>query len=719
MIAFGGIFYSIPCSAYEVDTHVEMSKAAFAASNLPGRLKDFGIFDPKQRLQTEYIWQWNRFTVVACTSFFGLTRTERLTVEALILRGAFCEDVTVGTSYPLRYAFHLYDPAHNGAGYSTPGGTFSSSLQWGLETAPIATQEYSYKDAKDYLYKGLTLIDPVEREKSLALTFRTLGHVMHLVQDLASPQHTRNDSHATGSLYERYTDKNDATELVRSTLPYTGYPSVAVTLPEQFWHTTDNKGLADYSNRGFVTAGTNFTGSRTGNLLTVRPNPNFSLPDGTGVQIIKKQITDPDLLGPNGPKQPLQGEMWFVSAPVTDNYFGGPATNTKASTFSIFDEDLNTKGGSFVFSLNRFNFREAHKLLIPKAVGYSAGLINYFFRGTMEITPPAEQVYGIVDHSTIRQTDPKSGFEGFRTIKLKVRNTTPGGEAMTGGKLVAVAKFHRNGCYKDDLSGEFTQDTAGNLITPCPDYRTNTEEIVVSTSVKDAAGNVLDTVSLDTNAARQLTFTFANAIPINATDLYLQVVYRGNLGDETDAVVVATKDLFEPTYLALLNSTDQFLFNGKFVTSTDPALIAVFDGNKDGLLDVPYRPTTLGINFGFRDTCAGTALGYINYLPPARFSRLAILTDRSPFSTPLQAFGLQTGSVFESTGIYGLSAQTNQVEPESGLFRVSAVEKVRGISGYYVLPFYFGYGTPDTGDVKTMPELVDKTPFPVTSLTFP
>ena len=34
-----------------------------------------------------------------------------------------------------------------------------------------------------------------------------------------------------------------------------------------------------------------------------------------------------------------------------------------------------------IFTLNRFNFDAAHQFLIPRAVGYSAGMINYFFRG--------------------------------------------------------------------------------------------------------------------------------------------------------------------------------------------------------------------------------------------------------------------------------------------------------------------------------------------------
>ena len=163
--------------------------------------------------------------------------------------------------------------------------------------------------------------------------------------------------------------------------------------------------------------------------------------------ILKKQITDPDLLGAVSPTQTLQGEIWFISTTVSDSDLPSlTAVNPKTSTFSIFDEDLSAIGSDWTFTLNTFNFREAQRLLIPRAVGYSAGLIDYFFRGTMEIMPPDEKVYGIVDHSTIHQTDPLVGYVGFDTIKLKLRNTTPN-EDMIGGTLVAVAKFHRNGCY--------------------------------------------------------------------------------------------------------------------------------------------------------------------------------------------------------------------------------------------------------------------------------
>ena len=97
----------------------------------------------------------------------------------------------------------------------------------------------------------------------------------------------------------------------------------------------------------------------------------------------------------------------FYSSTVTDALSGQPSVvNGRALSSSLFDPDLqtySTQTPKRFFALNRFTFDAAHQYLIPRAVGYSAGLINYFFRGQMEITSPDEGVYGIVDHTIENQ----------------------------------------------------------------------------------------------------------------------------------------------------------------------------------------------------------------------------------------------------------------------------------------------------------------------------
>lgn len=55
---------------------------------------------------------------------------------------------------------------------------------------------FTWELALDYYAKG-------EKEKA----FYTLGHILHLIEDMAVPEHTRNDAHADGSPYEEYADR--------------------------------------------------------------------------------------------------------------------------------------------------------------------------------------------------------------------------------------------------------------------------------------------------------------------------------------------------------------------------------------------------------------------------------------------------------------------------------------------------------------------------------
>jgi hypothetical protein len=60
-------------------------------------------------------------------------------------------------------------------------------------------------------------------------------------------------------------------------------------------------------------------------------------------------------------------------------------------------------------------------------------------------------------------------------------------------------------------------------------------------------------------AAVDKVFDFSDdPIPVNATDLFIQVVYRGQLGDEPDGIAVGNYDAREPTFVGIVNNTDYF-----------------------------------------------------------------------------------------------------------------------------------------------------------------
>jgi hypothetical protein len=126
--------------------------------------------------------------------------------------GAEHEDDTndlTGT-IPDRSNFHFHNPLKewSDAGLTdTHIGASGSSIWWAqnsLLQAVISNDEKKARTwyvAREYYYKGLTeFVDLELRNSYFAEMFKTLGHQVHLIQDLAVPDHVRNDSHVLNSL---------------------------------------------------------------------------------------------------------------------------------------------------------------------------------------------------------------------------------------------------------------------------------------------------------------------------------------------------------------------------------------------------------------------------------------------------------------------------------------------------------------------------------------
>ena len=147
-----------------------------------------------------------------------------------------------------------------------------------------------------------------------------------------------------------------------------------------------------------------------------------------------------------------------------------------------------------------------------------------------------------------------------QTLVATVANPTTG----TNAGLYAVARYHRNPCYRPDLSGEVSMDANGQVANPvgCSSNRTNFQEISVSRP------KVASAAELNGATSSALTFDFSNdPIPINATDLIFQVVYRGQLGEESDGIAVGSFDVREPSYVTLWNNSDWGACNNAWVQS--------------------------------------------------------------------------------------------------------------------------------------------------------
>ena len=184
-------------------------------------------------------------------------------------------------------------------------------------------------------------------------------------------------------------------------------------------------------------------------------------------------------------------------------------------------------------------------ILVPKVVSYDAALLNYFFRGTLEISLPDDGVYAVAD--------PQSP-DGFTKIRLKVKNTTGNNELMTDGTIRAVIRYQ---------------------LAQTDPFQNHPVEISQETSY--AISSSINLASLSTGSVQDITFDLPpNSLPFRATNVYAQVVFQGQLGNEVGTVAVGYKDLSEPTPVDIINTMDTVcLYNTLYAAGSDAALQAV------------------------------------------------------------------------------------------------------------------------------------------------
>ena len=111
----------------------------------------------------------------------------------------------------LRSVNHFHEPISN-HGFSGNWGIGLANDDSAAFWAQLAPERqspggaYSWQDARKYFYSALTATDQVTREMQLAQSFRAVGQVMHLVQDMSVPEHVRDTSHITKRTYEDWVE---------------------------------------------------------------------------------------------------------------------------------------------------------------------------------------------------------------------------------------------------------------------------------------------------------------------------------------------------------------------------------------------------------------------------------------------------------------------------------------------------------------------------------
>jgi hypothetical protein len=454
--------------------------------------------------------------------------------------GSWMEDLNIDI-----LTSHFYNPLTN-KGLTEMGITIGESA---YDRTNNPSNLWSWKWARDVLYSGLTATDKTTRNINLSHTFEALGHAMHLVQDVAVPAHTRNDMHmpaVDGEPYEAYTASH-ALKLNYTLVPFPYWNvSISPNAPKQFWDLDTYDGTTAYDS-GYIGlseyTNANFYSKNTIGMEETFPHPNrlntnlsdFSLLPTT-VITTPGNVTHTIFSITGYGKQHLAAlkyvakEIWNLPIPL-------PIKKYKLSLF-----------------LDNRCHEEYAQYLVPRAVGYSAGLLDYFFRGKLGIT----QVSGGIKVKNL-------GTETMSSYVDQTSQTTIG--------MITV--------YYDDSSGNRTFLANYDLTTP---LEPGAETDVISFA--PPTGNI--------TAKRYI------------------VVFRGKLGKEEGAVIgkvtapphvyyVATMSGWDKIYNIDVDGTNHSVvydnpdgdYIGRIALSPDGNTIA-FASSPDGLV-VNSTIQTLGL----------------------------------------------------------------------------------------------------------------------------
>ena len=350
-------------------------------------------------------------------------------VRAWVGIGAHLEDVP-----PVRSLNHFHSPLKAWADAGGPLG--QSSVYWQQNPNQGLVGTWSWPLARQRFFDFLTLPSPAARAQALADTARALGQVMHVVQDAASPAHTREDPHLVHEGYEARIEELraslDATLRARfetllgrpSNLPAasifttTGDPRAPVPVARlidsdayrgtvQTYATGAQAGLAEYTSGGYVSDDTIFLG--------------FALPRR---ESLGAAVFDPP-----------------ADTPGARRYFpktmDGDAIAHFVAEGALYERLLfrgQTVGG---FILDDKVYEDYAAQLVPRAVGYSAGLLNYFFRSHFDFTvevssgDPAKRVLTISIPPELTAETMDGTFTLYAEDMNGLRSPAPGASLTT------------------------------------------------------------------------------------------------------------------------------------------------------------------------------------------------------------------------------------------------------------------------------------------------
>jgi len=408
---------------HDVDVHYQISQSAFRLSD---SLKTF--LTDSLGSDSSPFYSGPKLNIITDPL---LGTTVSLTPMECVALGSYSEDgsVNVGAggstintaNGALTYLDHFYSinfatsprsvipltdfTEANPSGLVTPH--IVDAFTWATSTSvthPVTGQPnyYNWPAARDFEFQSLTAPSKAERDNYLGAMLLSLGHVMHLNQDMSSPDHVRNDEHADISkkAFEPFGNEQFSHHSSWFTLPpnatlgYANWKQAGFHTLKDFWDRnlytgnlgalrtvlnadasgSTKLGLAEFSNGNFLGEDASYAEGVIANYDTVLHY--FPFPRRADMQVILDTKTygsaanyQRAYLRKVGDGVPVQhhSTMNYVTTMI---YYDAGMISLNSATRPVIKDDA---------VLNDY-----HSILLPKAVEYSTGILDYFFRGIID-----------------------------------------------------------------------------------------------------------------------------------------------------------------------------------------------------------------------------------------------------------------------------------------------------------------------------------------------
>ena len=290
----------------------------------------------------------------------------------------------------------------------------------GAKPSPGPNQE-SWVKAREYYFDSLTKSSKNDREANLAHTFYAIGKVGHLLQDLSQPEHVRNDAHMVNGSETpligvlgnkivpeaRWIENYGRDKIVT----IAAWPELdGVTALD--WKPSGFKKMEDFWNRHVYTGnGSDLDADASGSKLlglSEFVNGNFLGADaGYQSAETKHYFPHPALADTNisayGVHDVLPAGTWTSGVTVNPKsgtfrqsvFLRKDRSGVVVNKHSVLNYSQLYSGRIFGVESPHTNAKTTinapdvlenyHKIVLPKAIKYTAGIMDYFLRGKLEV----------------------------------------------------------------------------------------------------------------------------------------------------------------------------------------------------------------------------------------------------------------------------------------------------------------------------------------------